>query len=183
MSTISHNGLIFQKLYDEEYIFKMISSIAGQVNSYYSKIKDEEGHLDLVVVCVLKGAFMFYSDLVKLIEFPHRNEFIKVKSYAGLNSTGELKVETVINPETYMGKSVLIVEDMHDTGTTLKKMVDLFHTLKPKRIDIAVLVKRPDRPPQVDIKFCGLVCNDFIVGYGLDYDEFGRHYPSIYQKI
>lgn len=106
-----------------------------------------------------------------------------MKSYAGLNSTGELKVETAINPENYLGKSVLIVEDMHDTGTTLKKMVDLFQTFKPKRIDIAVLVKRPDRPPQVDIKFCGLVCNDFIVGYGLDYDEFGRHYPSIYQKI
>lgn len=73
MSTISHNGLIFQQLYDEESIYKMITSIADNVNSYYGKIKDEEEGLDLVVVCVLKGAFMFYSDLVKLIRFPHRN--------------------------------------------------------------------------------------------------------------
>lgn len=73
MSTISHNGHVFQQLYDEEYILKMINSIADQINSYYAKIKAEEGDLDLVVVCVLKGAFMFYSDLVKLIQFPHMN--------------------------------------------------------------------------------------------------------------
>jgi len=73
MSTISHNGLNFQQLYDEESISKVITSIADQVNSYYAKIQQEEGGLNLVVVCVLKGAFMFYSDLVKLIQFPHRN--------------------------------------------------------------------------------------------------------------
>jgi hypoxanthine phosphoribosyltransferase len=94
----------------------------------------------------LKGAFMFYSDLVKLIKFPHRNDFIKIKTYSGLNSTGELQVETELKPEEYVGKSILIVEDMHDTGNTLKRFIKVIETLNPKRIDTAVLVKRPDRP-------------------------------------
>ena len=72
---------------------------------------------------------------------------------------------------------------MHDTGNTLKNIVALFQELKPKKIDVAVLVVRPDKPLQVDIKFKCLECSDFIVGYGLDFDEFGRSLPEIYQKV
>jgi hypoxanthine phosphoribosyltransferase len=69
-----------------------------------------------------------------------------------------------------LGKHVLIVEDMQDTGNTLKKIVALFRELKPKTIDIAVLIRRPDKQTDLDIKFCGLECSDFIIGYGLDFD-------------
>ena len=72
---------------------------------------------------------------------------------------------------------------MHDTGNTLKGIVALIEEYKPKQIDSAVLVVRPDKPMQVDIKFKGLECSNFIVGYGLDYDEFGRSFPEIYQKV
>ena len=66
---------------------------------------------------------------------------------------------------------------MHDTGHTLKELVHYLELFNPKKIDTAVLVKRPDKPLQVDLKFCGLVCDDFIIGYGLDYNEWGRHFP------
>jgi hypoxanthine phosphoribosyltransferase len=157
-------------LYDQPTIRGVIARIAGEVNAYYEKLRAEEGGLDLVVICVLKGAFMFYSDLVKEIAHPHRNDFVKLRSYQGLNSTGELRVETEMRAEDYAGRSVLIVEDMHDTGHTLKKFIKLLQELGPKRIDTAVLIRRPDNPVEIDLKFCGLVCSDFIVGYGLDFD-------------
>lgn len=72
---------------------------------------------------------------------------------------------------------------MHDTGTTLKGIVSLIEEHKPKKVDIAVLVVRPDKPLQVPIRWKGLECSDFIVGYGLDFDEFGRCLPDIYQKV
>lgn len=113
---------------------------------------------------------MFYSDLVRGLKYSIRNEFIRAKSYEGLNSTGELHLETPLVAEHFTGKSLLIVEDIHDTGNTLIKLIATLETLKPKRIDTAVLIKRPDRPVKIDLKFWGLECDDFIVGYGLDYD-------------
>lgn len=77
-------------MYDRATIQKMVASIADRINQYYSEIKEKEGGLDLVVVCVLKGAFMFYSDLVKMIHHDHTNQFIRVKSYQGTESKGEL---------------------------------------------------------------------------------------------
>lgn len=183
MSTKTHKGLTFGLLYDQEYIRGVIDRIANEVNAYYENILKEEGTLDLVVICILKGAFMFYSDLVKQIKFEHTNEFIRAKSYAGTNSTGDLHIETELKPENFAGKSLLIIEDIHDTGNTLMKLIKVLEGLKPRRIDTAVLVKRPDRPVLIDLKFYGLVCDDFIVGYGLDFDEFGRSFPEIYQKI
>ena len=170
MATKNHNGIDFQLLYDQNTIREVITRIAGEVNTYYENIRLSEGALHLVVICVLKGAFMFYSDLVKQLQHPHRNDFVKLRSYQGLNSTGELKVESEMRVEDYAGRSILVVEDMHDTGHTLKKFIKLLQELKPKRIDTAVLIRRPQNPVEIDLKFCGLVCNDFIVGYGLDYD-------------
>lgn len=88
MSTKNHKGLTFGLLYDQKYIRGVIDRVAQEINNYYDNIQKQEGSLDLVVICVLKGAFMFYSDLVKEIHFEHSNEFIRAKSYAGTNSTG-----------------------------------------------------------------------------------------------
>jgi hypoxanthine phosphoribosyltransferase len=136
-----------------------------------------------VVVCVLKGAFMFFSDLVKQIEHPHTHEFIKCRSYEGTETTGKLLVETPIKPENFANKHILLVDDIHDTGHTLEKLIRTLEDLKPKKIDTVVLVRRPDKPIKIDLKFNGLICNDFIIGYGLDIDEWGRNLPEIYQKI
>jgi hypoxanthine phosphoribosyltransferase len=88
MSTISHQGLTFSLLYSREDIAKVVATLSQQINAYYQKILEQDGSLDLVVVCVLKGAFMFYTDLVKEITHPHYNEFIRCRSYHGTSSTG-----------------------------------------------------------------------------------------------
>lgn len=98
MTTVSHQGLTFKLLYSQQHISHIISTLAREINQYYSSILDKEGNLDLVVVCVLKGAFMFFSDLVKKIEHNHTHEFIRCKSYTGTESTGKLTVETELKP-------------------------------------------------------------------------------------
>ena len=92
MSTKHHKGLEFGLLYDEDTIKKTIARLAGQINDYYAQIKQKEGDIELLVICVLKGAFMFYSDLIRLLDHVHTNQFIKIKSYSGLQSTGAITV-------------------------------------------------------------------------------------------
>ena len=75
------------------------------------------------------------------------------------------------------------MEDIHDSGATLEWLIEHLHTYKPTGIETVVLVKRPDKPVKIDLKFVGLECSDFIIGYGLDFNEFGRNFPDIYQKI
>ena len=126
---------------------------------------------------------MFFSDLVKRIEHAHTHEFVRCRSYSGTESTGKLILETELKAEKFENKHILIVEDIHDTGHTLQQLIELFGEMKPKRVDTVVLVKRPYKKVNIDLKFCGLDCSDFIVGYGLDFNEWGRHLPEIYQKI
>jgi hypoxanthine phosphoribosyltransferase len=123
----------------------VIGNLGTEINAYYNQILKEEGHLELVVVCILKGAFMFFSDLVKKIDHPHTHEFIRCRSYEGTESTGKLIVETPLKPENFAGKHILLVEDIHDTGHTLKKLINLLGEFKPIKIDTVVLVKRPDK--------------------------------------
>jgi hypoxanthine phosphoribosyltransferase len=77
----------------------------------------------------------------------------------------------------------LVVDEIHDTGKTLKGVFKKIEEFKPKSIEAAILIIRPDKHLQVDIKFKGLTCGNFIIGYGLDFNEFGRYLPDIYQKV
>ena len=160
----------------------MVGKIGEQVNGYYEELGKAE-QVDLVVVCVLKGAFMFFSDLVRHLRHPCDTQFVQISSYAGTESTKDVKLLSQLNPAHYKGKSVLLVEDMHDSGNSLKQLHSIFAELGPKRIDVAVLLKRSDKPPQVDIRFVGMDCDDFIIGYGLDFDQFGRTLPEILEKV
>jgi hypoxanthine phosphoribosyltransferase len=94
-----------------------------------------------------------------------------------------VSIASPVKPESFTGKHVLLVEDIHDTGRTLEKTVALLNDFKPKSVEVAVLVVRPDKPRRVDLRFVGMECGGFIIGYGLDYDEHGRHYQDIYQKV
>ena len=94
-----------------------------------------------------------------------------------------MTIQTELKPQIFANKYVLVVEDIHDSGNTLKELISILSEFKPKKIDTVVLVKRPDKPVQIDLRFYGLDCADFIIGYGLDFDEFGRHLPEIYEKI
>ena len=156
-------------------IQQAVKSVADQIAADY---KDETP----IFVGVLNGAFMFVSDLLKAYPYPCEISFVKLSSYQGLTSTGI--VETLLDlPENIEGRSVIILEDIIDTGRTLQQLVHLFSKTNVKEFRIASLFYKPDvyRGEYV-IDYFGLAIPDnFIVGYGLDYKELGRNLKEVYQ--
>ena len=135
-----------------------------------------------IFVGVLNGAFMFVSDLLKAYQHPCEVSFVKLSSYQGLTSTGI--VETLLDlPENIEGRSVIIVEDIIDTGRTLQQLVHLFSKTNVKEFKIASLFYKPDvYKGEYSIDYFGMAIPDnFIVGYGLDYKELGRNLREVYQ--
>ena len=135
-----------------------------------------------IFVGVLNGSFMFVSDLLKAYEHPCEVSFVRLSSYQGLTSTGI--VETLLDvPDNIEGRSVIILEDIIDTGRTLQQLVHLFSKTKVKEFKIASLFYKPDvYKGEYAIDYFGLAIPDsFIVGYGLDYNEQGRNLKEVYQ--
>jgi len=142
--------------------------------------KDYAGE-ELVVICVLKGAFMFCSDLIKKIERPVVLEFIQLSSYEdGTVSSGNVKMEMDLSG-TIDSKHVLIVEDIVDTGLTLKTLVSSLKLRNPKSIKLASLLHKPSRTVHpVKVDYLGFEVEDkFVIGYGLDYAGRYRELPYI----
>ncbi|UOB16351.1 adenylate kinase [Abyssalbus ytuae] len=135
-----------------------------------------------IFVCVLNGAFMFASDLIKKYPHPCEVSFVKLSSYHGLSSTGI--VETLLDvPDSVKGRSVIILEDVIDTGRTVKELITMFSNIKVKRFKIASMFYKPDvYSGEYNIDYVGIEIPDkFILGYGLDYLELGRNLPEIYK--
>ena len=143
------------------------------------KFKNKE----VVAVCVLKGSFMFYSDLIRNIDTDVQCEFFGVSSYHGnTSSSGEVKVTLdLANPVE--GKHIILVEDIVDTGLTMNYLKSAIMSRKPKSLTTVALLEKPDAlkvPCELD--FVGFkIPNDFVVGYGLDYQGFYRNLPYIAQ--
>ena len=150
-----------------------IFALAQQINKAYS---DEE----VVCICVLKGAYMFFSDLMKSIVVPSTIDFIRVESYKGTESTSDIKL--ISEPTIELkGKNVLLVEDIIDTGKTLKFLLDYFNEKEVQDINVCTLLDKPSRR-EVDVSpnYTGFVIpNTFVIGYGLDFNEEYRHLPYI----
>lgn len=142
--------------------------------------EDYEGE-ELIVVCVLKGAFMFCSDLVKKIERPVTLEFIQLSSYGdGTKSSGNVRMEMDLSgPIT--GKNILIVEDIVDTGLTINTLLKTLKLRNPKSIKLASLLFKPSRNTHpVEIDYLGFEVEDkFVIGYGLDYAGRYRELPYV----
>jgi hypoxanthine phosphoribosyltransferase len=135
-----------------------------------------------IFLVVLNGAFMFASDLMKTLDFDCEIHFIKLASYEGLSSTGNVKTVIGLN-QNIEHRTIIIVEDIVDTGKTLYQLLPELDVLKPKSISICTLLQKPDALT-VDLKvdFVGFeIPNKFVVGYGLDYDNLGRNFSAIYQ--
>ena len=133
---------------------------------------------------VLNGSFMFTADLMKHITIPCEISFIKLASYQGVTSTGTIKEVIGIN-EDLVGRTVVIVEDIVDTGLTMQRLLETLGTRGIKEVYIASLLVKPEKlKVDLDIKYVAMrIPNDFIVGYGLDYDGYGRNYPDIYTVV
>jgi hypoxanthine phosphoribosyltransferase len=142
--------------------------------------KDFENQ-ELVVICVLKGAFVFCSDLIKKINRPVSLEFISLSSYGdSTNSSGNVRLEMDITANIE-GKNVLIIEDIVDTGLTIKTLMEMLSVRKPKSIKLASLLFKPVKlKHNVNIDYLGFEIEDkFVIGYGLDYAGRYRELPYI----
>ena len=161
----------------EQDILKEVSRVADEIN------RDLEGQNPLFL-SVLNGSFMFTADLLKRITIPCEISFVKLASYQGVSSTGVIKEVIGIN-EDLTGRTLVIVEDIVDTGLTMLRLLETLGTRGPKEIRIASLLVKPDKlKVNLNIDYVAMnIPNDFIVGYGLDYDGFGRNYPDIYTVV
>ena len=170
------------KLLDKEFELTIpTKKIQDAVQNIADEINAQLLHKDVVFIAILNGAFMFAADLFKRIEFNAQISFIKFASYEGTESTGNVKKLIGLN-EDLSGKTVVIVEDIVDSGITMEKIVDQIKELNPAEIRIATLLLKPDAfMKNYMIDYIGMeIPNDFIVGYGLDYDGFGRNLTAIY---
>ena len=169
-----YNEVLEKTLISEEQLKTRISELAKQIE------KDYEGKSP-VIVGVLKGSVMFYTDLVRQIDLPLTVDFMSISSYgAGVNSTGEVKIIKDIDGK-YGGKDVIIVEDIVDSGYSMNCLLKLFATRSPKSVRVCALLDKPSRREiPVPIDYTGFqVANEFVVGYGLDYAGLYRNIPFI----
>ncbi|HLV41359.1 MAG TPA: hypoxanthine phosphoribosyltransferase [Brumimicrobium sp.] len=167
----------FELYLSEKEIQESIQQVAKQLNTDY---KGE----DVIFVGVLNGAFMFAADLMKGVDLDCEISFVKVKSYKGTSSTGNVH-ELIGLTTDVKDKHVIIIEDIVDSGLTLNKLYSMIEHHTPKSVEVATLLYKPDAfkgkyPP----KYVGIeIPNKFIVGFGLDYLEAGRNTRDIYQII
>ena len=167
----------FREFIPEHTIQERINELASQIN------KDYAGK-EVICIGVLNGAFIFAADLFRKIEFKARITFIKLASYAGTSSSGEVK-ELIGWNEDLKDKSVIIIEDIVDTGVTLEHTVDNLIIRDAREIKIVTLLLKPEAyKKDIHIDYIGFeIPNDFVVGYGLDYNGEGRNLPSVYSLI
>lgn len=170
------------KIKDKSFVVTMTEAeILSKVDVVAERLnKDYEGRNPLFLA-VLNGSFMFASDLMKRIEVPCEISFVKLSSYQGTMTTGKVKEVIGIN-EDLTGRHVVIVEDIVESGLTMKQMVESLGTRNPASIEICSLFVKPHRlQVPLDIKYGVMEIGDaFILGYGLDYDQQGRNLRDLY---
>ncbi len=137
-----------------------------------------------IFLAVLNGSFVFAADLLREVTIPCEISFIRMASYSGTSSTGKVK-EVLGITESLKGRTVVIIEDIIDSGLTMQELIALLEKKEPAEIHIAALLVKPDNlKVSLDIPYCCFkIPNDFIVGYGLDYDGEGRNLKDIYTVV
>jgi hypoxanthine phosphoribosyltransferase len=139
---------------------------------------------DPLFLCVLNGAFMFAADLMKSVNVPCQLTFIKLASYEGLYTTGAVKEIIGLN-ESVVGRTVVVVEDIVDTGITMERILASLKAKGASEIHVATFLQKPDALQRdITVDYVAMkIPNDFIVGYGLDYDGYGRNLKDIYTVV
>jgi hypoxanthine phosphoribosyltransferase len=165
----------FVSYLSEDEIQTKIKALASQIN------KDYEGSKPLFIA-ILNGSFMFASDLFKEIDLACEISFMKLSSYSEMNSTGNVRELIGLN-ENVFNREVIIIEDIVDTGHTMKNVLEQFKDRGVKSVEVVSLLIKPEAlVNDVEVKYVGFeIPNKFVVGYGLDYDGFGRNTKAIYQ--
>ncbi|MBS1959696.1 MAG: hypoxanthine phosphoribosyltransferase [Bdellovibrionales bacterium] len=158
------------------------ADIKARILELAAKINDDYAGIDLTLICTLKGSIVFFTDLIRELRMPIHCEFIGTSSYGNhTESTGEIKVTLDLN-EPLIGKHVLIVEDIVDTGLTLAYLIDYLKVRKPASLRTVSLLHKPEtlKVKTLKMDYIGFqIPNKFVVGYGLDYAEKFRGLPYI----
>lgn len=177
MSNVTLHDRQFSPFIPYEKIQAAIQQLAIKINTDYAGKQP-------LFVAVLNGSFMFAGDLLKEITVPCQISFVKLASYHGISSTGSV-TELIGFTENVEGRDIVIIEDIVDTGVTLEKVMNIFHHKNCASIKIATLLLKPEaykKPTPIDY-VCLEIPNEFIVGYGLDYDGLGRNLKDIYKVV
>ena len=177
MSTIKIKDKTFEVSLPEAQIKARIKELAQQMS------RDLEGKNPLFLG-VLNGAFIFAADLMREMTIPCEISFVKLASYQGTTSTGTIKEVIGIN-EDLSGRTVVIVEDIVESGLTIKRMMEQLGTRNPASVQVCTLFFKPERLKE-DLKLDYVafsIPNDFILGYGLDYDQMGRGLKDLYTLV
>lgn len=158
-------------------ILAQVKRVADEIN------RDYEGQ-EPVFLAVLNGSFVFAADLLRCVQLPCEISFVKMASYQGVQSTGTVREIIGLNVDI-TGRPVIIVEDIVDSGITMAHMLETLRKHNPASIDVCTLLMKPGSlRVALDIRYCCMeIPNDFIVGYGLDYDGYGRNTRDIYTVI
>ncbi len=177
MNTVKVKDKEFAISIPEERILTEVDRLAARLN------RDLEGENPLFL-CVLNGSFMFAADLFRRIAIPAEISFVKLASYEGTASTGRVK-ELVGLAEDITGRTVVVVEDIVDTGCTMQRLIEDLKSRGPKAVHVCTLLLKPEKlKVELDVEYVALeIPNDFIVGYGLDYDGYGRNLRDIYTVV
>ena len=175
--TIKVKDKTFSVSISERALKRQIKRIAEKIN------RDYEGR-EPVFLAVLNGSFIFAADLLREIDMPCEISFVKLASYEGTSSSGSIREVIGLNIDI-TDRPVIIVEDIIDTGLTMAHMLETLKKQNPASIDICTLLLKPDKlQVKLDIRYCCMqIPDDFVVGYGLDYDGFGRNTKDIYTII
>lgn len=165
----------FEKYITNEEITSIVMTLSKRINEDYH---DKE----IYFLVVLNGAFIFASDLFKNIKGFPRISFIKLSSYSGLSSCGEVKELIGLN-EDIKDKHIIIIEDIVDTGNTMEGLLEMLKAKKPSSLEVCTLMFKPNAfKKKFPIKYIGKeISDEFIIGYGFDYDGYGRNLKDIYQ--
>lgn len=161
----------------EAEILQRVKAVAAHINEDYKGQKP-------IFLAVLNGSFIFAADLLREVDLPCEISFVKLASYEGTQTTGAIRELIGLNVDI-TGRPVIVVEDIVDTGVTMVHMLETLKKQNPSSIDVCTLLLKPGKlQAQLDIRYCCLeIPNDFIVGYGLDYDGFGRNTRDIYTLV
>lgn len=174
------------KLHDKEFeTFIPYDQINQSVKKMAKQISNDLKNEDVLFICILNGSFMFTAELFREIEMEQAEvTFMRLSSYEGTDTTGQVKKLIGLN-EPIQGRVLVVLEDIIDTGTTIVEVMGLLKDHQPKDVKIATLLLKPDKfKNKMPIDYVGFeIENDFIVGFGLDYDQKGRNLKDIYKIV
>ena len=175
MQSVEVNGLIFDEYLSAEKIAEIVGNVAERINSDYAGKEP-------LFICVLNGAFMYASDLFKCITLPSEITFVRLKSYEGTATTGEVKILTPLSVDI-KDRDVIVIEDIIDTGLTMHGFMKQLKDMGAKSVELTSFLLKPEALKYADAtpKYAGLeIPTKFVLGYGLDFDEKGRNLPALY---